>query len=77
MERGEPGPAGSGDLGRLRRWEDSGAIWQVLARVGGEVDIALLTCDAGERVGRLISAEPDVLAWVGDRGRSDEPAARR
>jgi len=62
----------SEDLDALRRWETSGATWQVLAREVGEVDIALLTCDAGEQVGRLRSAEVDVLAYVGDRARSDD-----
>ena len=62
----------SEDLDVLRRWETSGATWQVLARGVGVVDLALLTCDAGEQVGRLQSGEADVLAYVGDRGRSDD-----
>ena len=71
---GLAGPAAESDeLGRLRRWERSGAIWQVLRRAAGGVEIALLTCDAGEEVGRVRSAEPDVIAWVGDRDRSDAP----
>lgn len=62
----------SEDLDALRRWETSGATWQVLGREMGAVDIALLTCDAGEQVGRLRSDEADVLAYVGDRRRSDD-----
>ena len=62
----------SEDLDALRRWETGGATWQVLARAAGAVDIALLTCDAGEQVGRLRSGEPDLLAYVGDRTRSDD-----
>jgi hypothetical protein len=62
----------SEDLDALRRWETGGATWQVLAREVGVLDIALLTCDAGEQVGRVRSAEPDVLAYVGDRSRSDD-----
>ena len=61
----------SEDLEALRRWETGGATWRVLAREAGLVDVALLTCDAGEQVGRLRSAEPDVLAYVGERTRSD------
>ena len=62
----------SEDLDALRRWETSGATWRVLAREVGVLDIALLTCDAGEQVSRLRSGEPDVLAYVGDRTRSDD-----
>ncbi len=65
----------SEDLEALRRWETGGAAWRVLARRPGDpgcLDVALLTCDAGEQVGRLRTGEPDVLAYVGDRTRSDE-----
>ena len=63
----------SSDVGRLQRWEDSGATWQVVARTPDGLVIALLTCDLGEEVGRLVSADPAVLGFVGDRDRSDEP----
>jgi hypothetical protein len=62
----------SADLDVLRRWEDGGAAWRVLARGPDAVDIALLTCDAGEQVGRLRSSEPDVREHIGSRERSDE-----
>ena len=62
----------SEDLDVLRRWEDGGAAWRVLAHGPDAVDIALLTCDAGEQVGRLFSSEPDVREHVGSRERSDE-----
>ena len=61
----------TGDLAKLRRWEDAGAHWQVLARLSGEVVIALQTCDTREEVGRLVSAEADLLAYVGARSASD------
>lgn len=61
----------SDDLGRLRRWEDSGARWRVVLRTADEVELALLTCDTGEEMGRLRTAVPDVLDHVGDRQRSD------
>jgi hypothetical protein len=60
------------DLAHLRRWEDSGAIWQVIRRGAGGVEVALLTCDAGEEVARLRSTDPEVLAYVSDRDRSDQ-----
>lgn len=62
----------SRDLEVLRRWETSGAVWQVLDRHPTHLEIALLTCDAGEQVGRLVSAEPDLREHVGERSRSDE-----
>ena len=67
----EPGDA-SPDLIRLRRWEDSGALWQVILRDTNGVEIALLTCDAGEEMGRLRTTAADVLEHVGDRRRSDD-----
>jgi hypothetical protein len=65
-----PGPVAP--VARLRRWEDSGATWRVVARTRSEVVIALLTCDAGEEVDRLHSADPALLAYVGGRDRSDQ-----
>ena len=54
-------------LARLRRWEESGAIWRVLVRTPEAVEIALLTCDAGEEVDRLRTADPAVLDHVAAR----------
>jgi hypothetical protein len=51
-------------LDRLRRWEDSGATWRVVVRRPGDVEIALLTCDAGEQVDRIAGADPDLLDYV-------------
>jgi hypothetical protein len=61
-------------LAHLRRWEDSGATWRVVVRTPDSVEIALLTCDAGEEVDRLRSADPAVLAHIGDRSRSEDDA---
>jgi len=57
---------------RLRRWEDSGATWEVLARGADGIVIALLSCDAGEEMDRMATADPAVLRYVGDRERSDD-----
>ena len=58
-------------LARLRRWEESGATWRVLVRTPESVELALLTCDAGEEVDRLRSTDPALLDHVeaesGDR----------
>ena len=62
----------SEDVGRLRRWEDSGGTWQILGRTATDVVVALCTCDAGEEVDRLRSADPELRDYIGDRRRSDE-----
>ena len=48
-------------------------MWRVLGRADGEVVVAFLTCSAGEEVDRLRSADPDLLAYLGERTRSDQP----
>jgi hypothetical protein len=58
----------------LRRWEESGATWQVRVRTAQRLEVALLSCDAGEEMGRLRSVPPDpeVVAYLSGRNRSDE-----
>jgi hypothetical protein len=56
------------ELARLHRWEESGATWRVLVRTPDSVEIALLTCDAGEEVDRLRSADPELLRHVDEHG---------
>ena len=67
--------AGESPVARLRRWEDSGAAWRVLARSPESVLVALLTCDAGEEVDRLHSTDPALRDYVRDRWRSDDEPA--
>ncbi|GID96219.1 hypothetical protein ACFQFC_38820 [Amorphoplanes digitatis] len=59
-------------LTRLLRWEESGGNWRVLVRTPDAVELALLTCDAGEEVDRLLTADPAVLDHLGDRDRSGQ-----
>ena len=59
-------------LAVLRRWEDSGGTWAVLARTADGVELALLTCAGGEQMSRLVSHDPAVLAHLGTRTRSDD-----
>ncbi len=71
-----PAPPAEGPLAQLQRWEAGGAHWRVLHRPpgtasGGELELALLSCDAGEEMGRLRSADADLARYVGDRD-SDE-----
>jgi hypothetical protein len=54
----------SDDLQVLLRWEAAGGVWEVLRRLPARVEVALLTCAGDEQMGRLESAEPDVLAHV-------------
>jgi predicted metal-dependent hydrolase len=64
-------------LDQLRRWQESGGRWSVLARGTGTVTIALLTCDTGEEVDRMSSGSPALLAYLGERDSSEDdlPAA--
>ncbi|MET8152801.1 hypothetical protein ACIBSW_09320 [Actinoplanes sp. NPDC049668] len=59
-------------LTRLLRWEESGGNWRVLVRTPDAVELALLTCDAGEEVDRLLTADPAVLEHLGDRTSSGQ-----
>jgi hypothetical protein len=51
-------------LDRLRRWEDSGAVWRIVADTGDAMEIALLTCDAGEEMDRIRSTDEDLVCHV-------------
>jgi len=57
-------PDGSADLARLRRWEDAGGTWELLAAHADAVTVSLRRCDAGEEVDRLTSTSPDLLDYV-------------
>ncbi len=52
----------------LRRWEEAGSTWEVLAvdRTGPTtvLTIALCTCTGGEEVDRLVTDDPEVAAYV-------------
>ena len=56
----------------LQRWEDAGAVWEVIARTGDSVTIGLLRCDGGEEVDRFTSDDPRLLDFIGDRRSSAE-----
>ncbi|HEY5979782.1 MAG TPA: hypothetical protein VIT41_09120 [Microlunatus sp.] len=65
------------NLDRLRRWEDSGGIWRVVARRTDTVTVALCRCDGGEEVDRFVTVDPAVLDHVGGRGSSEESISDR
>jgi hypothetical protein len=53
----------------LRRWEDFGGVWEVVARQGDVRVLSLLRCDGGEEVSRLTSDDADLRDYVdGARG---------
>lgn len=56
----------------LHRWYDAGGVWRVVARTPDEVTVALLRCDGGEEVERIMSGTPAWLAYVADRETSED-----
>jgi hypothetical protein len=59
-------------VAELRRWTDSGAVWQVISRRGGAVTVAMMRCDGGEEMDRFTSTDPVLLDFIGDRSSSEE-----
>ncbi|GAA2888077.1 hypothetical protein GCM10010517_51990 [Streptosporangium fragile] len=69
------GPGGSGadhPVAVLRRWEEFGAVWRVVSRDAEQVTISLCQCDGGEEVGRIVSGDPALLTFLGERTGSHE-----
>jgi len=62
----------SSALDDLRRWQDSGGLWRVLVRTPEWLHIALVTCSTGEEMTRLVTSDPQVLDFVGDRCSSED-----
>ena len=56
-------------VAELVRWQDAGAIWQVVARTSHGVTVALLRCDGGEEVDRFTSDDSRLLEFVADSER--------
>jgi hypothetical protein len=59
-------------VAELQRWQDSGAVWEVMSRRGDRVTVALLRCDGGEEVDRFTSDDPALLSFIGDRLSSED-----
>jgi hypothetical protein len=59
-------------VAELQRWQDAGAVWQVISRKGHSVTVALLRCDGGEEVDRFTSEDPRLLEFIDDRLSSTE-----
>lgn len=58
-------------VAELVRWQDAGAVWEVVSHSGNSVTVALLRCDGGEEVDRFTSDDPRLLEFIGDRRRSE------
>ncbi|MEU7768839.1 hypothetical protein AB0B25_27565 [Nocardia sp. NPDC049190] len=56
----------------LRRWQDSGGVWQVLEHRSGTVTVAHYQCTGGEEVDRFISADPELIEFLGGRRSSED-----
>ena len=54
-------------VAELVRWQEAGAIWELVARTAQGVTIALLRCDGGEEVDRFTSNDERLLEFVRDR----------
>ena len=54
-------------VAELQRWQDAGAVWEVISRTARTVTIGLLRCDGGEEVDRFTSDDRRLLAFIGDR----------
>ncbi|WNG89282.1 hypothetical protein C6A87_008970 [Mycobacterium sp. ITM-2016-00317] len=59
-------------VAELQRWEDAGAVWRVIDRGSSGATVALLRCDGGEEAARFSSADPRLLAFLGDRVSSED-----
>ena len=57
----------------LRRWERSGAVWRVLGSSRDDVTVGLFSCDGGEEMGRIVSGDPRVRAYLDARPDSETP----
>lgn len=60
------------EVERLRRWEQFGGVWKVVARDGQRLTISLCRCDGGEEVDGLSATTPELVAFIGDRSSNDQ-----
>jgi hypothetical protein len=59
-------------VAELKRWQDSGAIWEVISRRGDTLTVALMRCDGGEEMDRFTSDDVRLWDFIGDRRSSQE-----
>ncbi len=63
-DRGEGAVGPSAGLERLTRWQGAGGGWRVIAHTPAGLTVALLTCDGGEEMERIVSSDPSFVAYV-------------
>jgi hypothetical protein len=61
----------SDDVERVRRWEDSGAIWRVLHLRADGVSMVFCRCDGSEIVDRWFSTDPRLRIYLDGRTSND------
>ena len=59
----------------LRRWEQAGGLWRVLAQDAGIIAVGLFRCDGGEEVDRLLADEAPLAPFLKGRMSSEDRAA--
>jgi hypothetical protein len=59
-------------VAELKRWQDSGAVWEVISRRGDTLTVALMRCDGGEEMDRFTSDDVRLCDFIGDRRSSQE-----
>lgn len=67
-----PNNADPDPVGVLRRWQESGAVWRVVARSPGQVTVALLRCDGGEEAERFSTSDEQLRSFLAGRTSSEE-----
>jgi len=56
----------------LRRWEEAGGLWRVLARDAAAVTVGLYRCDGGEEGDRIVTDERPLTHFLAGRSSSEE-----
>jgi hypothetical protein len=59
-------------VAELKRWQDSGAVWEVISRRVDTLTVALMRCDGGEEMDRFTSDDVRLRDFIGDRRSSQE-----
>jgi hypothetical protein len=59
-------------VAELKRWQDSGAVWEVISRHADTLTIALMRCDGGEEMDRFTSDDAQLRDFIGDRQSREE-----
>ncbi|WP_210508241.1 hypothetical protein [Naasia sp. SYSU D00057] len=66
------GPAPTSPLARVLRWEDAGGTWRRETGGAEQASVVLCRCDGGEEVERIVSSDPELLAFLDGVPADDE-----